>query len=285
MLNLASGVYGKGFGYWAARYRQGAGGNRGRPTTRRSIPLPWRRCCKRARKSRSSRVCHHDTPSGTSIRSTRDRAHCRRTWRLSDRRCRLLLRRHGHSSRGLPCGYLRHRPEQVPRPPAGLTLSASAPRAWAKMKANPAAPRASMLSILDWENAWSHDKPFPFTPSVAEINGLDAALDLYLDEGPESRLGAPCADGERLPRRRPGDGPGAVGGARGDRLADRRPRCKVPDGNRRAGAAGRGPRALRRRFLVRARRNPRQAGPHRPYGADRHSRSTRLPRWRRSAAR
>jgi pyridoxamine--pyruvate transaminase len=43
-----------------------------------------------------------------------------------------------------------------------------------------------MLSILDWEEAWRHDRPFPFTPSVAEINGLDAALDLYLDEGPEN---------------------------------------------------------------------------------------------------
>ena len=43
-----------------------------------------------------------------------------------------------------------------------------------------------MLSILDWENAWSHDQPFPFTPSVAEMNGLDAALDVYLDEGPEA---------------------------------------------------------------------------------------------------
>ncbi len=27
---------------------------------------------------------------------------------------------------------------------------------------------------------------FPFTPSVAEINGLDVALDLYLNEGPEN---------------------------------------------------------------------------------------------------
>jgi pyridoxamine--pyruvate transaminase len=53
------------------------------------------------------------------------------------------------------------------------------------MRANPAAPRDSILSILDWEQAWRRDRPFPFTPSVAEINGLDAALDLYLSEGPE----------------------------------------------------------------------------------------------------
>ncbi|HLW25509.1 MAG TPA: hypothetical protein VKT22_14235, partial [Steroidobacteraceae bacterium] len=43
----------------------------------------------------------------------------------------------------------------------------------------------SFLSILDWEQAWRHDRPFPFTPSVAEINGLEAALDHYLEEGPE----------------------------------------------------------------------------------------------------
>jgi len=58
-------------------------------------------------------------------------------------------------------------------------------RAWAKMHANPLAPRASFLSILDWQNAWKRDQPFPFTPSVAEINALDVAIDLYLQEGPE----------------------------------------------------------------------------------------------------
>jgi pyridoxamine--pyruvate transaminase len=54
------------------------------------------------------------------------------------------------------------------------------------MRRNRTAPRDSILSILDWEHAWSREQPFPFTPSVAEINGLDAALDLYLGEGPEA---------------------------------------------------------------------------------------------------
>jgi pyridoxamine--pyruvate transaminase len=69
--------------------------------------------------------------------------------------------------------------------PPGLSLLGVTPRAWQKMKDNPDAPRDSVLSILDWEHAWRRDRPFPFTPSVAEINGLDAALDLYLTEGPE----------------------------------------------------------------------------------------------------
>ncbi len=69
--------------------------------------------------------------------------------------------------------------------PPGLTLMGVSDRAWEKMKGNPLAPRASILSILDWKEAWRRDRPFPFTPSVSEVNGLDAALDLYLEEGPE----------------------------------------------------------------------------------------------------
>ncbi len=59
-------------------------------------------------------------------------------------------------------------------------------RAWKHIEANPKAPFASVLSLKDWKNAWSKEKPFPFTPSVAEINGLDGALDQYLEEGPEN---------------------------------------------------------------------------------------------------
>src|SRR5690606_27857721 len=40
--------------------------------------------------------------------------------------------------------------------------------------------------LADWKDAWSRDKPFPFTPSVAEVNGLDAAIDQYEAEGPEN---------------------------------------------------------------------------------------------------
>lgn len=69
--------------------------------------------------------------------------------------------------------------------PPGLTLVGVSARAWAKMHANPAAPRGSFLSILDWQAAGAGGA-FPYTPSVAEVHGLDAALDLYLGEGPEA---------------------------------------------------------------------------------------------------
>jgi len=59
-------------------------------------------------------------------------------------------------------------------------------RAWKKIKSNPQAPRSSYLSLLDWENAWSRDTRFPANVSVPLVYALDAALDLYLAEGPEA---------------------------------------------------------------------------------------------------
>jgi pyridoxamine--pyruvate transaminase len=69
--------------------------------------------------------------------------------------------------------------------PPALSILGISRAAWDKMKRNPAAPRDSILSILDWEEAWRKDRPFPFTPSVAEINGLEAAIDLFEREGAE----------------------------------------------------------------------------------------------------
>jgi pyridoxamine--pyruvate transaminase len=87
--------------------------------------------------------------------------------------------------------------------PPGLTLAAVSEAAWAKIAANPDAPFASILSLKDWRHAWKRTEKFPFTPSVAEINGLDAALTRYLDEGAEAvwhrhaLTAAACRDGIR----------------------------------------------------------------------------------------
>lgn len=185
VLNLASGVYGKGFGYWAKRYSPNL----------LEIEVPYNEAIdpqavadmlKAHPEITIVSVCHHDTPSGT-INPIDDIG--------------ALVSAHGAYlivDAVSSFGGMKTHPEDckadiyVTGPnkclgaPPGLTLMGVSERAWAKMKANEAAPRASMLSIVDWENAWSRDKPFPFTPSVAEVNGLDVALDLYLGEGPEA---------------------------------------------------------------------------------------------------
>ena len=185
VLNLASGVYGKGFGYWAKRYSPQL----------LEIEVPYNEAIspdavasmlKTHPEISIVSVCHHDTPSGTLNPVNEIGA---------------LVRAHGaylivdavSSFGGMDthpddcCAdiYVTGPNKCLGAPPA-LTLIGVSERGWERMKANPNAPRASMLSILDWENAWSHEQPFPFTPSVAEIKGLDAALDLYLREGPQN---------------------------------------------------------------------------------------------------
>ncbi len=184
VLNLASGVYGKGFGFWAKRHC----------AELLEIEVPYDEAIDPAEVAavlqarpdiRIVSVCHHDTPSGT-LNPVREIG--------------ALVARHGgclivdavSSFGGMDvhpddcrADIFVTGPNKCLGCPPGLTLLGVSDQAWAKMKANPDAPRASILSILDWENAWRRDEPFPFTPSVAEINGLEAALDLYLDEGPE----------------------------------------------------------------------------------------------------
>lgn len=65
----------------------------------------------------------------------------------------------------------------------GLALASVSQRAWEQIYANPAAPRDSYLSLLDWKEKWLGEGRFPYTPSVSDVNGLEAALDQALAEG------------------------------------------------------------------------------------------------------
>jgi pyridoxamine--pyruvate transaminase len=185
VLNLASGVYGKGFGYWAARYAKEVV----------EIEVPYNDDIKPEQVAEMLRrrpdvaivtAVHHDTPSGTLNpvgkigRLVRDHGALFLVDAVSsfagmdihpDQCCAdIFVTGPGKCLGGAP----------------GLTLVAVSDRAWAHMEANPACPKASVLSLTDWKNAWSKKAPFPFTPAIAEVNGLDAALDAYLEEGPET---------------------------------------------------------------------------------------------------
>jgi pyridoxamine--pyruvate transaminase len=185
VLNLVSGVYGAGFGFWARRYC----------AELLEIRVPYDEVIDPGRVAAMLRarpdirvvaVCHHDTPSGTINPVTE-------IGRIVAAHGGYLLVDAVSSFGGMAVGpdschadLFVTGPNKCLGCPPGLSLVGVTPRAWEKMKGNPNAPRDSMLSILDWEHAWRRDRPFPFTPSVSEINGLDAALDLYLAEGPEN---------------------------------------------------------------------------------------------------
>src|SRR6204780_3907487 len=184
VLNLVSGVYGAGFGYWAKRYC----------AELLELRVPFDEVIDPARVAaqlearpdiRIVAVCHHDTPSGT-INPVAQ------IGRIVAAHGAYLLVDAVSSFGGMDIGpdscsadLFITGPNKCLGCPPGLSLVGGTPRGWEKMKQNQDAPRDSILSILDWEHAWRRDRPFPFTPSVAEINGLDAALDRYLTEGPE----------------------------------------------------------------------------------------------------
>jgi pyridoxamine--pyruvate transaminase len=87
--------------------------------------------------------------------------------------------------------------------PAGMSLMTVSEAAWEKIRANPAAPRASFLSMLDWKEQWLEGEKFPFTPSVSDVNGVEAACDELLEEGLDAsierheRSAAACRAGVR----------------------------------------------------------------------------------------
>lgn len=182
VLNLASGVYGKGFGYWAARYAKRV----------EEIEVAYDDCIdpEAVRRYLTEHpeiavvcVCHHDTPSGTINDIDAIGA-------IVAEAGALLIVDAVSSFGGMPtspaackAGVYVTGPNKCLGCPPSLSLVAVSDAAWAKIEANPEAPFASMLSLKDWRHAWKATEAFPFTPSVAEINGLNAALDRYLDEG------------------------------------------------------------------------------------------------------
>ena len=72
--------------------------------------------------------------------------------------------------------------------PPGMSLMTVSEAAWERIRANPTAPRASFLSMLDWKEQWIDGDKFPFTPSVSDLNGVEAAVDELLEEGLEASI-------------------------------------------------------------------------------------------------
>lgn len=87
--------------------------------------------------------------------------------------------------------------------PPGMTLMSVSEAAWERIAANPAAPRSSYLSMLDWKEQWLEGDKFPFTPSVGELHGVEAAVEELLEEGLDAsierhaRAAAACRAGVR----------------------------------------------------------------------------------------
>ncbi|MCZ7663511.1 MAG: alanine--glyoxylate aminotransferase family protein [Thermoleophilia bacterium] len=85
--------------------------------------------------------------------------------------------------------------------PPGITMMTVSQDAWDLIARNPEAPRYSFLSLLDWKIQWLEGGKFPFTPSVADVHGLEACCEEVLAEGLDnsfarhSRAARACREG------------------------------------------------------------------------------------------
>lgn len=207
-LNLVSGVFGKGFGYWLTA--MGA--------ELHEIEVPYDHSIDPASVAgyldghpeiRMVSMVHCDTPSGT----------INPVWEIGP-----IARAHGAVTivdAVSTFGGIELRPEEwqldlvVAGPqkclggPPGMSLLAINDRAWAMIDANPGAPRGSFLSILDWREQWHGQGRFPYTPSVSDLSGVDRAAELLLAEGLDAsqarhaRIAAACRAGVRAMGLRP----------------------------------------------------------------------------------
>jgi pyridoxamine--pyruvate transaminase len=76
-------------------------------------------------------------------------------------------------------------PQKCLAGPPGMSIIAVSRPAWEAMEANPDAPRGTFLSLLDWKSRWvdTDKSAFLYTPSVADVNGVDAAVDEVIETG------------------------------------------------------------------------------------------------------
>jgi pyridoxamine---pyruvate transaminase len=183
-LNLVSGVFGKGMGYWLKDF--GA--------ELHEVEVPYNDAVDPADVEAALRehpeielvtVVHSETPSGT-LNPVAEIGP--------------LVKEHGSltlvdcvsSVGGMPFDPDEWRldicvagPQKCLAGPPGMSLISISSDAWALIERNPAAPRASFLSLLDWKEQWLEGGTFPYTPSVSDVHGVEAACDELLEEGLE----------------------------------------------------------------------------------------------------
>jgi pyridoxamine--pyruvate transaminase len=188
VLNLVSGVYGRGFGYWARRYSERV----------IDLEVQFNSSIDAAQVHTSLMehpevtlvaAVHCETPSGT-LNPIKDIGN------VVQEHGALFLVDAVSSFGGMEVDPAQWRADVVVvgsqkclGGPAGLSLVYLSDDAWKHIEANPRAPRASILSLLDWRDVDGASHPFPFTPSISEIRALDVCLREYLEEGPEAVRG------------------------------------------------------------------------------------------------
>jgi pyridoxamine---pyruvate transaminase len=185
VLNLVSGVFGKGMGYWLADF--GAVLHEIEVPYNDSVdPADVERYLDEHPEIELVTVVHSETPSGT-LNPVEE------IGPIADAHDALMLVDCVSSLGGIPIwpdewhlDVCVAGPQKCLAGPPGMSLMSVSEEAWHAIRGNPTAPRASYLSMLDWKEQWIDGEKFPFTPSVVDLHGVEAACDEILEEGLEA---------------------------------------------------------------------------------------------------
>jgi pyridoxamine--pyruvate transaminase len=182
VLNLVSGVFGKGMGYWLTAF--GAELHELETTYDQAIdPDAVAAYLDEHPEIELLSVVHCETPSGTvnDCAKIGPIARARGVLTLVD--CVASLGGMALDPDAWQLDVCVAGPQKCLAGPSGMSLVAVSAAAWAAIEGNPAAPRASFLSLLDWRDSWHGRGQFPYTPSGSEVYGVEAACDELLAEG------------------------------------------------------------------------------------------------------
>jgi pyridoxamine---pyruvate transaminase len=202
VLNLVQGIFGKGMGYWLKSF--GA--------ELHELEVPYNDAVDPADVERYLdehagielvAVVHSETPSGTlcDVSAIGPIARARGALTLVD--CVSSLGGIPFETDAWQLDVCVAGAQKCLGGPPGMSLMTVSEAAWDRIRANPAAPRASFLSMLDWKEQWIDGDKFPFTPSVSDLYGVEASVDELLEEGIDAsierheRSAAACRAGVR----------------------------------------------------------------------------------------
>ena len=187
VLNLVSGVFGKGMGYWLKDF--GAELHELEVPYNDSVdPADVERYLDEHPEIEVLTVVHCETPSGTlsDVAAIGPMAHSRGVLTIVD--CVSSLGGIEFRTDDWQIDIAVAAAQKCLGGPPGITLMTVSDAAWERIRANPSAPRASFLSMLDWKEQWIDGEKFPFTPSVVDMHGIEACVDVVLAEGLDASI-------------------------------------------------------------------------------------------------
>jgi pyridoxamine---pyruvate transaminase len=186
-LNLVSGVFGKGMGYWLKDF--GAVLHELEVPYNDSVdPADVERYLDEHPEIDLVTVVHSETPSGTmhDLAAIGPIARARGAMTIVD--CVSSLGGIEFRTDDWQVDIAVAAAQKCLGGPPGISLMTVNDAAWERIRANPAAPRASFLSMLDWKEKWIDGGVFPFTPSVVDMHGIEACCDELLAEGLDNSI-------------------------------------------------------------------------------------------------